>query len=353
MPLTNKSTRRAAIAVWAGLTAVALSLFGCGVGSRAVAVVDTPAFDPTPSGIRPGDVAGSWRWSHVTESEGVRRVESEHWQIKASKQSLVGFYEREVTFLSIDGVPFDCNQALSYKLRTMYEIEGTVGKDAIGIRERDYQAPESPCERGFRQLGEYTGEIVDGKLVLRWDGGEQTLVREDDIAATAPPTVETSRGTVAGQWQWSTRTDTGHDGIIRVESERWSLSTDGQDIAGTYDRTVTVFHEDGETFRCNGEREYSYTDRYTVRGGIVDDEVDDDQLNISEIEAKPDNHKCLVSREDRHLDHAVGSIVDGYLVLTWRGRHTQILHRPAPGADTAAGGTATSGAVGAAGATDK
>lgn len=301
-----------------------LATTACGNGTKAVAaVVDTPTIEPKPQGVQPDEVAGVWRWSHVTETEGVRRVESERWQIKASNRSLVGFYEREVTFLSVDGVPFDCNQALSYKLRTLYEIDGTLGKDSVAIRERDYQAPESPCERGFRQLGEYTGELIEGKLVLRWDDGEQTLVRDADAVEHDAPTMAASPNDVAGPWQWSTRTETRRDGIIRVESELWDLSVDGEEIAGTYDRKVTVFYENGDTFRCNKDREYTYSDAYTVRGSLVDGEV-----NITEFDVKPATHKCLVGRDDRHLDHAIGHVEDGYLVLTWRGRHTQILHRP-------------------------
>jgi hypothetical protein len=312
------------VAACAGLAAVLVFAAGCGNGSKAVsAIVDTPTVEPKPEGLQPEDVAGAWVWSHITETEGVRRVESERWQIKASEQALVGFYEREVTFLSVDGVPFDCNQALSYKLRTLYEIEGTLGKDTVAIRERDYQAPESPCERGFRQLAEYTGELIEGKLVLRWDDGEQTLARDEDAADRELPSMDVAGDDVGGEWQWSTRTETRRDGIVRVESESWDLSLDDEEITGSYDRKVTVFYENGDKFRCNKDREYTYTDAYTVRGSIVEGEV-----NITEIDVAPQKHKCLIGRDDRHLDHAVGRVEDGYLVLTWRGRHTQILHRP-------------------------
>ncbi len=235
------------------------------------------------------------------------------------KDTLRGHYDRVVTFLSLDGVPFECSQSLSYRLVTRYQVTGTVDSRHFHVAETDYTVTPSPCEGGYRHMGEYVGTLERDELRLEWDGGRQTLTRapEPNLPANHQPTV-------AGAWRWRNRSP-GHDQTIRVESEEWELrEAKGGALTGTYLRTVTVFDPDGSVFSCNGNTYYRYRDRYSVRGTRSGR-----RLMLSEVDVEPDKNPCLPYTE-RHLDAATGRVDDGFMQLQWRGRHRQVLHRPDP-----------------------
>lgn len=290
-------------------------------GPRAAA----PRPDTAPLAQRASAVRGHWRWTHVSERDGVRRVEVERWHLEVPGPArepipVAGSYERVVTFLSLDGVPFTCNQTLSYELRATYRIEGELSSGGLALREVAYQAAPSPCEPRRRALGTYQGERAGDALVLRWPGGEQTLERvpaPEPTEGASPP----GPAGLAGAWHWQTRTRRSNE--VRVEVERWQLDgAPGGRLRGTIERTVTVFDAEGAYYECSGETYYRYRDRYTVRG-----HREGARLHISEIAVEPDAHPCLVHQQ-RHLDSAVGELVGDYLVWTWRGGRRQVLHRP-------------------------
>jgi hypothetical protein len=303
----------------AALAGVVLALASsCGRTSPAQVEPRATTTQPRARFLAASDVAGHWQWSHLDDSDGVRRVESEHWQLELDIDTLTGHYDRTVTFLSLDGRPFDCSQTLSYRLTTHYTIIGTADTRHFELSERDYQVTPSPCERGFRRLGSYTGTLVSDTIELDWGAGhKQTLVRGE-----APPTAE--RPTlVAGPWRWRNRQASvaGHE--VRVESEDWEL-VEGEygSVTGTYLRTVTVFDDEGRSYACSGDSHYQYRDRYTVVGARSGT-----QLTLAETEVAAAEHPCLTQHQ-RHLDAASGRVDPEYLSLVWRGRHTQVLHRP-------------------------
>lgn len=283
-----------------------------------------PSAPPTmaPGGgtdpIQIAAVEGSWHWSHRVDEDGVRRIETEHWQLTLDGTAVTGTYDRRVTFLSSDGQPFDCSQTLTYELVTRYAIRGTAHHSHLELVEDSYRVEPSPCEGGYRKLGRYEGFLKEGQLLLVWKGGSQRLSR-----AEAVPDAEDPRaGEVVGRWAWHNSGEPDTNGEVRVEREDWELSEDRPGrVLGTYLRVVTVYDPDGRTFPCSGASHYRYTDRYTIEA-----QRRGDRLVVTEVAVDPEAHPCL-ARAERHLDQAIGRIRGSYLELTWRGGHRQVLHR--------------------------
>jgi hypothetical protein len=257
----------------------------------------------------------------VSDADGVRRVEHELWQLERDADRVRGRYRRSITFLSLDGRPFECTQSPSYQLHAVYELEGGLADDHVELRESDYQVADSPCERGFRRLASYRARVADGRLQLNSEHATQVLAP----ATGAPPPLPRTAADAAGSWTWSTRTReaTGEAaGATRIEHEDWQLEVAGDGvIEGWYLRTVTVFDEDGRPFSCSGQPRFQYRDRYRVRGAGADG-----RLSITEVEAEPGSSPCLLA-DRRHLDAAVGHLDGDYLVLQWRGGRRQVLRR--------------------------
>ncbi len=280
---------------------------------------------PPPPGhnfLSASALGGHWQWSHIEESDGVRRVEDEHWYLKLVADTVSGHYRRVVTFLSLDGVPFECSQSLVYRLVTDYRLMGTADADNLSLGEVRYRVEPSPCERGFRRLADYRGELRGGQLVLHWPGGSQVLTR-----GPAPPAVPAAP-TLTGSWVWRNRQREQSSSEVRVENESWQLSESAHGtITGSYLRTVTVFDRAGRSYPCAGASQYQYRDRYTVVGTRRGK-----QLVLSESAVDIDPQPC-VNHDQRHLDTATGEVGGDFIELVWRGRRHQVLHRvaaPAP-----------------------
>ncbi len=266
--------------------------------------------------------AGQWRWSHLSDKNGVRRVELERWTLSLAKDDQVrGHYDREVTFMSLDGVPFRCSQSLRYRLTTRYTLRGTSAGGKLNLKEVEYRNASSPCDTGHRGLSSYEGSVTGDTLRLTWQRGSQTLTRASvntELPSTPSPGVATAKGT----WHWQNRREVKNAREVRVESEQWTLNEQtGGTVTGSYLRSVTVFSQTGRAFTCNGETYYQYKDSYRVRGSRTGD-----RLILSEIGSTPADSPC-VSHKKRHLDAATGKLKGDFIVLEWRGRHKQILHR--------------------------
>jgi hypothetical protein len=264
-------------------------------------------------------VAGNWEWAHISEQDGIRRVEVERWSVALAGTQVTGAYDRTVTFLSLDGVPFDCNQNLTYDVKSHYQVSGTAHARWVELRETDVNTAASPCDDGYRNLARYEAFVTDDGLLLIWRGGSQTLHRAGEpAAAPAAPAAA-----LAGSWVWRHRDDDRRRGEVRVESEDWELAEDASGrLTGTYLRDVTVFHPDGGIYACSGAGYYRFRDRYTLVG-----EHDGDELTLNEIAVDAEPNPC-VAQEARHLDAAGGRLNGAHLELVWRGGHRQVLHRP-------------------------
>ena len=298
---------------------------------------DEPVPAPAPARVplTVGDIVGHWKWSLVSEEDGVRRVEVETWRFQVAEAAdgaasgaaagphLVGSCERAVTFMSLDGMPFSCNQELSYRLQATYQIDGhIVGGDHALLAERDYQVTPSPCERGERRLATYQARLLPGgQLRMHWADGRQTLARIQASEANPPAASGSAGDTLTGHWRWQSRNQEGDE--VRVESEAWELheAVSTGKLEGTVERMVTVFARHGTRYACSDDTFYRYRDRYTVRGSRQGAD-----LTVSEVAVEPEKHPCLDYHE-RHLDAALGSVIGEYVVLTWRGGKRQVLHR--------------------------
>jgi len=301
---------------------VAVATSGCGrkAGDSAKNLVTPPAHaagNPRGTGI-----TGAWRWSHLSDEKGVRRVELERWVLTRGEGNQVnGHYDREVTFMSLDGVPFRCSQSLRYELATRFVLRGASHGDTLQLKERSYQVTSSPCDTGYRSLSSYQGTLRGNTLELRWKDGSQTLMRAHTNDPPLAPSTTTSPST-SGNWHWQNRRERAAGEEVRVESESWSLSeNEAGSVGGSYQRTVTVFAKNGRAYRCNNSTHYQYTDTYKVHGSRTGNRV-----IITEVAAEPDTSPC-VAHQKRHLDAATGTLQGNFLVLEWRGRHRQILHR--------------------------
>ncbi|HUH02269.1 MAG TPA: hypothetical protein VML75_09740 [Kofleriaceae bacterium] len=323
-------TRNQHLALYSAALAILPFALSPSCGRAARPVGPTPTLAPAvPTAFIEADrVRGGWVWSHADESDGVRRIEHERWSLSLDGAAITGRYTRKVSFLSTDGKPFDCSQTLSYSLSSTFELSGTAHTRHLVLEERDVRTTASPCESGFRRLGRYEGFLTDAGLMLIWKGGSQTLTRQALPETDAEPALRAADG----RWEWQNSTEEESAGEVRVEREDWEL-TEQEDgaLRGTYLRVVTVYDPDGRAFACSGQSRYQFTDRYTVAGVRRGTRV-----VLSEVAVDAEPHPC-VPHEGRHLDAAVGTLEGGYLELTWRGSHRQVLHRPVePRADATA-----------------
>lgn len=291
----------------------------CGRAARPVGPTPVAAPSVPTTFIQADRVRGGWTWSHVDESDGVRRIEHERWSLSLDGPTISGRYTREVSFLSTDGKPFDCSQTLSYILRSTFELKGTAYSRHLVLEERDFETTASPCESGFRKLARYEGFLTDAGLMLIWKGGSQTLTRATEPEIDSGPAL----GAADGRWEWKNSSEEESEGEVRVEREDWELTEhDDGSLRGTYLRAVTVYDPGGRAYECSGQSRYHFTDRYTVAGVRRGK-----RIVLSEVAVDSEPHPCLPHAE-RHLDAAVGTLDGGYLELTWRGGHRQVLHRP-------------------------
>ncbi|WP_428266180.1 hypothetical protein [Haliangium sp.] len=303
----------------------------------------TTASAPQPPRVAPPapawthDPGGHWRWSLISEDQGIRRIEAERWHIERRGDALTGALVRRLRVLSTDGTPFECNQRLIYEQEAVYLLTGTVTGAELELVEQAYTTRPSPCDDGRRRLLAYRGRMNrSGRLLLSWEGGRQTL-RRDQARAPAgvepPPAVAAAAASlrlsraapsaVAGDWTWHAGHVDENAGERRRVHETWRLreALDGT-ITGIVVRTVTVDAVGDAPFTCAGARRYRYRDRYRVHGRRRGQ-----QVTLSETEAVPGRHPCLAATPERHLDAARGALVGDYLVLTWRGQQRQVLYR--------------------------
>jgi len=290
------------------------------------------ATTPKPHPQRPAeqfkllDLVGSWRWIHRAEEAGTARVEEEHWQLRpdpAAPARLIGRYLRSVDVRSLDRVPFQCNQRLTYRQRAVFDVVAEPrGTDFI-LRETAYKAEPSPCDHGFRHMSEYVLEPHGNRLVLRWDKGTQTLWQVD--ATSAPlrdaPWPEQPDPTGAWRWQASSYDD---DGNVRDEAEWWEITRRTETrLDLTYRRRVTVRHPDGKPITCANGPSWSFDDAYVLSG-----QKEEEHWHFYELAVEPGDHPCLRTTPRRTIDEATAEQIGDFLVLEWRGKRRQILYRP-------------------------
>ena len=170
------------------------------------------------------DLAGTWRWILETADSGTARVEDEIWQLAATGDTIAGSYVRTVDVRSLDQLPFQCNQRAWYRQRAVYAVTAKRAADGtFAIHETAYTTEPGPCDRGFRRVGDYTGKLDGGKLVLSFaGGGTQTLLKTGDAPA-APTQAWPAEPALPGAWRWDA-TSVDDEGNVHDETEWWELA---------------------------------------------------------------------------------------------------------------------------------
>ena len=271
------------------------------------------------------DLVGDWRWLYKTDEAGTARIEQEQWRfvpIDGDPDHLAGRYVRDVDVTSTDRIPFECNQRTRYRQRAAFDV--IVDRD-FTIHEKSYVTEPSPCDHGFRHVGDYKVQIGSSRIVLAFDGGEQTLWRVADRTEPLADPPWPKDYDLAGTWRWQ-NTSIDDDGNLRDETEWWELvhRTDAV-LDGTYRRRVTVRSSDGKPLPCAGAAQWTFDDAY-----VVEAERDEEHWHVHETAADPGDHACLRATPRRNLDEADAEQIGDYIVLEWRGKRRQVLYRPEP-----------------------
>jgi hypothetical protein len=272
-------------------------------------------------------LVGGWRWILRTQEGGTTRTEAEQWRLRphpSAPTRLVGRYLRTVEVHSDDRTPFRCNQRAWYRQRATFDVEVELTRTGYAIHERAYRAEPSPCDTGFRRLTSYAAARAGERLQLTSNGAAQTLWQVDAEVAPLPEVPWPLAPPLAGAWRWDATSFDG-GGHVRDESEWWELSprADGQQLDATYRRRVTVRSADGSSvLPCARAPRYAFDDAYVLTG-----RREGDRWRLVEVAAQPGHHPCLAAAPARHLDEATAEQRGEALVLEWRGKRRQVLHR--------------------------
>lgn len=302
--------------------AIALALAAC--QPQGSGVTTRPA--PPAQQMALLDLVGGWRWLYRTDERGTSRVEDEHWRLRADSaapSTLVGRYVRTVEVRSLDRAPFQCNERPWYRQRAVFDV--TVEQDGLAfiVKETGYTTEPSPCDHGFRHLGEYKGELAGSRLALHWDKGTQTLWQLDDALAPLPEAPWPARYEPTGPWRWDS-TSYDDDGNLRDETEWWEITQRSDTrLDATYRRRVTVRSTDGAVIACAGKPSWTFDDAY-----VLDGQKEEEHWHFHELAVQPGDHPCLRATPRRTLDEATAEQIGDFLVLEWRGKRHQILYRP-------------------------
>jgi hypothetical protein len=205
----------------------------------------------------------------------------------------------------------------------VFDVAAEPTPGGVVIHELGYRTEPSPCDHGFRHLGDYAAEPAGDRLGLRWPGGSQLLWQLDgDLAALPDAPWPASREPI-GAWRWDA-TSIDDAGDLRDEAEWWEITRrSATRLDATYRRRVTVRSPDGGAIACAGAASWSFDDAY-----VLDGQREDEHWHLYELAARPGDHPCLAATPRRTLDEATAEQLGDYLVLEWRGKRRQVLYRP-------------------------
>jgi hypothetical protein len=288
---------------------------------------NTPTTRPAPAPFQYTltDLVGGWRWMLRTTENGTTRVEDETWRfVKTdSPGRLAGRYVRNVEVRSDDKLPFQCNQRPWYRQRAVFDVQVDLTPTGFTIREGDYRAEPSPCDHGFRKVGNYTAELAGERLVLAFPGGTQTLFQIDDDAKNLPANPSPNKPSLVGPWRWDA-VSYDDDNNIRTEHEWWEVTKRSEtQVDATYRRRVIVTSSDGKPIPCANATSWTFDDAY-----VLDGQREEEHWHFHELSAEPGDHPCLKATPKRALDEATAEQLGDYVILEWRGKRRQVLYRP-------------------------
>ncbi len=275
-------------------------------------------------------LAGTWKWNYQTEERGTGRTEDEQWRLLYDPRAparLTGRYVRTVTVHSLDHAPFQCNQMPSYRQRSMYDVVVDLVGEEIEVKETGYVTEPSPCDHGFRHLGDYRAPLAARSLSLHWgqgaESGVQTLAHVDQARGTLPTAPWPTSFAPTGTWRWKA-SSVDAAGNVHDETEWWEITrrTDTR-LDATYRRRVTVRSTDGTPIACAGTPSWTFDDAY-----VLDGQKEEDHWHFHELAVEPGDHPCLRPTPKRVLDEATAEQIGDFFILEWRGKRREILYRP-------------------------
>jgi hypothetical protein len=259
-----------------------------------------------------------------TQQDGTTRLEDEQWRFhKVAVNQVIGRYTRTVEVHSDDRVPFQCNQRPWYRQRATFDVAVELTPAGLVLRETEYRAEPSPCDHGFRHASTYRAELALGTMVLRWEGGEQTLTQLDTDDRELPDEPWPRTPVITGPWRWDNLAYD-DDGNLRTEHEWWEITRrDDARLDITYRRRVVVDSSDGRPIPCAGGTRWTFDDAF-----VLDGQREEEHWHFHERAAEPGDHPCLGATPARALDEATAEQIGDHLVLEWRGKRRQVLYRP-------------------------
>lgn len=200
----------------------------------------------TGGAVKVKDIVGVWDWGvKLVTDDGDFRDEKESWVFSEEENGEIsGRYRRRVTVISRDGKPFDCNGKLRYRLEAEFRLHGKIEGGVLKVAEKSVKVTPGPCEKGKRRLDEYRGSVLGGELVLKWDGGSQTLGPRD----------------LTGVWKVQSRRSLSNGDAASVQ-ETWYIFQKGTKIWGEKHRRDVRASKDKKPYRCNGRL---YMSRFVV-----------------------------------------------------------------------------------------
>jgi hypothetical protein len=281
-------------------------------------------------------VIGIWQSEHRGRGDDNKTeiVEKEQWQLQidpADHNRLFGEAIRIVTVTSSDGMPFRCNGLPSYELRSIYHLRGQRTALPVVLDETLVRTVPSPCEHGFRQTTAYSLDVQDQTLDVTFADGSQQMQRvQSGWPVAEPPPLD-----LRGRWI-STEVAIDEASHRRTAVEHWQISwlptaidMKKAPIGATYQRWVTITSGSNELITCANAAAFSYQEKSVAEGTLIKNADDALIFSIRELDVSRSAHPCLdpTFSPIQPLNEATFELRGDYLVVEWRGKRRQVLHR--------------------------
>jgi hypothetical protein len=261
-------------------------------------------------------------------------VEKEQWQLQIDPNDsnrLLGEAIRIITISNVDGIPFRCNGRSRYELRSIYQLRGDRTALPVMLDERLIRTEPSPCEHGFRQTTSYALDVQDQTLDVTFADGSQQMQRvQSGWPVAEPPPLD-----LRGRWI-STEVTIDEASHRRIAVEHWQISwlptaidMKKASMGATYQRWVTNARGSNELITCANAAAFSYQENAVAEGTLVKNADDELLFSMRELAISRSAHPCLdpTFSPIQPLNEATFELRGDYLVVEWRGKRRQVLHR--------------------------
>ena len=224
---------------------------------------------------------------------------------------------------STDSTPFGCDQQPRYRQRAQFDVVVTADADASAftVHETAVRTEPSPCDHGFRHLGDYRAALSGRRMVLTFDDGgrpgTETLHQVDDLVGPLPEPPWPARYDLAGPWRWqSTVVDT--DGNYRDETEWWEVPA-----------TPRLTRPTGGASPCAARTAHRWrartrrAGRSTTRTCWPASARRSTGTSTNSRSTPATTRAC--ARRRGGIDQGTAEQIGDYVVIEWRGKRRQVL----------------------------